>query len=270
MDGSDQSACRPVEGGPANMTWVALVERGGNCSFVAKVRNMQASGAAAVIVGDNQRSGLITMYARGKYPFFFFYSVMLRPFFFVCIVFHASCLCFVFPSHRYPLNWMEAQSRLSTTERKTKKSIQGRIGISSHPSCGRVVSFFPFFFFFVLFSVPFLGFGSMPVLFSPIPNGNLQITRLEKTSTYTMHESDFFFLNPIFYFLKKTLEDTSDVLIPSVFIAQHHYRELRYLGMELGKDYLVKLTPDDMQWYEKNITSFLPLLSRPRIFFLFL
>lgn len=27
---------------------------------------MQASGAKAVIVGDNQRGGLITMYARGK------------------------------------------------------------------------------------------------------------------------------------------------------------------------------------------------------------
>ncbi|KAI9241841.1 hypothetical protein MVEG_06629 [Podila verticillata NRRL 6337] len=128
VDGSDQSACRPVKGGPANMTWVALVERGGDCSFVAKVRNMQASGAAAVIVGDNQRNGLITMYAR---------------------------------------------------------------------------------------------------------------------------------------------EDTSDVLIPSVFIAQHHYRELRYLGMELGKEYLVKMTPDDMQWPVLDVIIFIILSPAFVVLFLY-
>ncbi|KAF9390202.1 hypothetical protein CPB97_009769 [Podila verticillata] len=128
VDGSDQSACRPVKGGPANMTWVALVERGGNCSFVAKVRNMQASGAAAVIVGDNQRNSLITMYAR---------------------------------------------------------------------------------------------------------------------------------------------EDTSDVLIPSVFIAQHHYRELRYLGMELGKEYLVKMTPDDMQWPVLDVIIFIILSPAFVVLFLY-
>ncbi|KAG0028523.1 hypothetical protein BGZ81_004639 [Podila clonocystis] len=128
LDGSDQSACRPVKGGPANMTWVALVERGGDCSFVAKVRNMQASGAAAVIVGDNQRNGLITMYAR---------------------------------------------------------------------------------------------------------------------------------------------EDTSDVLIPSVFIAQHHYRELRYLGMELGKEYLVKMTPDDMQWPVLDVIIFIILSPAFVVLFLY-
>ncbi|GJJ71214.1 hypothetical protein EMPS_03564 [Entomortierella parvispora] len=44
--------------------WVALVERGGECTFAQKVRNMQQSGAQAVIVGDNQKNGLVTMYAR--------------------------------------------------------------------------------------------------------------------------------------------------------------------------------------------------------------
>lgn len=66
LEGSDQSACTQVTGAPVNVSWVALVERGGRCGFAEKVRNMQASGAKAVIVGDNQRGGLITMYARGK------------------------------------------------------------------------------------------------------------------------------------------------------------------------------------------------------------
>ncbi|KAG0222407.1 E3 ubiquitin-protein ligase rnf13 [Mortierella sp. GBA43] len=57
------TACRPVNGPDSAVPWAALVERGGDCSFVDKVRNMQASGATAVIVGDNQRSGLITMFA---------------------------------------------------------------------------------------------------------------------------------------------------------------------------------------------------------------
>ncbi|CAI2166659.1 17406_t:CDS:2 [Funneliformis geosporum] len=43
---------------------IVLVERG-QCSFIEKVRNMQASGAIAVVVGDNERNGLITMYATG-------------------------------------------------------------------------------------------------------------------------------------------------------------------------------------------------------------
>ncbi|KAF8984726.1 hypothetical protein BGZ46_007206 [Entomortierella lignicola] len=63
----ETSACRPVNGAPKNLSWVALVERGGTCTFADKVRNMQASGAKAVIVGDNQKSGLLTMYARGRF-----------------------------------------------------------------------------------------------------------------------------------------------------------------------------------------------------------
>ncbi|KAF9206724.1 hypothetical protein BGZ49_001935 [Haplosporangium sp. Z 27] len=57
----ETTACRPVNGAPKNLSWVALVERGGTCTFADKVRNMQASGAKAVIVGDNQKSGLLTM-----------------------------------------------------------------------------------------------------------------------------------------------------------------------------------------------------------------
>ena len=50
---------------PPNASWIALVERG-ECSFVEKVRAMMRSGAAAVVVGDNEKnSGLITMYASG-------------------------------------------------------------------------------------------------------------------------------------------------------------------------------------------------------------
>jgi len=70
-DQGESTACRPVLGpsSPSNNPnpWAALVERGGDCSFVDKVRNMQASGAMAVIVGDNQHSGLITMFASGKW-----------------------------------------------------------------------------------------------------------------------------------------------------------------------------------------------------------
>ena len=45
-------------------SWIALVERGGGCSFLDKVRWMQKSGAIAVIVGNNDPSQrLLTMYA---------------------------------------------------------------------------------------------------------------------------------------------------------------------------------------------------------------
>jgi hypothetical protein len=50
---------------PANISWIALVERG-ECTFVEKVRAMQKSGASAVIVGDNEQNNmLITMYGIG-------------------------------------------------------------------------------------------------------------------------------------------------------------------------------------------------------------
>ncbi|KAF9285197.1 hypothetical protein BGZ68_004089 [Mortierella alpina] len=124
----ETTACHQVSKGPQNTSWVALVERGGDCSFVDKVRNMQASGARAVIVGDNQKSGLITMYAR---------------------------------------------------------------------------------------------------------------------------------------------EDTSDVLIPSVFITQNHYRELRYLGMELGKGFLVQMLPDEMDWPVLDAIVFIILSPAFVVLFLF-
>lgn len=46
-------------------SWIALIERG-DCSFIDKIRAMQQSGAAAVVVGDNQWDSLITMYTSGK------------------------------------------------------------------------------------------------------------------------------------------------------------------------------------------------------------
>ncbi|KAJ2781815.1 hypothetical protein GGI15_003114 [Coemansia interrupta] len=48
----------------ASESWIILIERGG-CGFVEKVRNMQASGAAAVLVGDPWYDLPITMYASG-------------------------------------------------------------------------------------------------------------------------------------------------------------------------------------------------------------
>src|SRR4051794_41171446 len=47
---------------PGLRDWVVLVERG-NCSFIEKVRNMQASGAIAVAVGDNEYNSLVAMKA---------------------------------------------------------------------------------------------------------------------------------------------------------------------------------------------------------------
>lgn len=132
------------------MTWVALVERGGNCSFVAKVRNMQESGAAAVIVGDNQRNGLITMYARGKDPIFLL-SVCNAASFFYCIsCVYASCLslCVSIPPVSLELDGNTNSERVCVWERKKS---QGRIGISSYPSCGRVDSFSLFFRLSTLF-----------------------------------------------------------------------------------------------------------------------
>ncbi|KAF9970280.1 hypothetical protein BGZ73_007031 [Actinomortierella ambigua] len=128
FDGGDQFACTPVKGAPNDRSWAALVERGGDCSFVEKVRNMQASGAGAVIVGDNQRGGLVTMYAR---------------------------------------------------------------------------------------------------------------------------------------------DDTSDVQIPSVFIAQQDYRELRYLDVELGKGFLIKLTPDEMDWPIMDVIIFIVFSPAFVIMFLY-
>ncbi|KAF9918505.1 hypothetical protein BX616_008350 [Lobosporangium transversale] len=123
------TACHPLPIAPStNGSWAALVERGGDCSFVDKVRNMQASGAKAVVVGDNQRSGLITMYAR---------------------------------------------------------------------------------------------------------------------------------------------EDASDILTPSVFIAQHHYRELRYFGNQFGKEFLIKLTPDDLNWPLLDVVIFIILSPAFVVLFLY-
>lgn len=54
-----------LKGGTENpIPWIALVERG-KCPFIDKVRSMQASGAICTIVGDNQKGGLLRMYAGG-------------------------------------------------------------------------------------------------------------------------------------------------------------------------------------------------------------
>lgn len=50
--------------------WIALVERGGNCSFASKVRVAQALGASAAVVGGGRgdtglSARLVTMYAPG-------------------------------------------------------------------------------------------------------------------------------------------------------------------------------------------------------------
>ncbi|KAK3847353.1 MAG: hypothetical protein J3R72DRAFT_431211 [Linnemannia gamsii] len=125
----ERTACRPVNATIKDVPWVALVERGGDCSFVDKVRHMEASGASAVIVGDNVKGGLLVMYSA---------------------------------------------------------------------------------------------------------------------------------------------DDTSDIHIPAVFITQNHYRELRYLGMELGRAFLVKMTPDDMNWPVLDVIIFIILSPAFVVLFLYL
>ncbi|KAI9503996.1 hypothetical protein BX070DRAFT_182960, partial [Coemansia spiralis] len=64
-DPGNADGCRPLARRmDSSKSWIMLVERG-SCGFVEKVRNMQASGAAAVLVGDPWYDLPITMYATG-------------------------------------------------------------------------------------------------------------------------------------------------------------------------------------------------------------
>ena len=65
LDRKNEKGCRVTSGRPVERPWIALVERG-DCSFIQKVRNMQRMGAVAVVVGNNDQSGLITMYSFGE------------------------------------------------------------------------------------------------------------------------------------------------------------------------------------------------------------
>lgn len=64
VEANNQKGCSKLKKKAPTEDWIALVERG-QCTFIEKVRNMQASGAIAVVVGDNEKNGLITMYATG-------------------------------------------------------------------------------------------------------------------------------------------------------------------------------------------------------------
>jgi len=64
IEPDNQKGCNKLKREVHTKSWIALVERG-QCTFIEKVRNMQASGAIAVVVGDNEKNGLITMYATG-------------------------------------------------------------------------------------------------------------------------------------------------------------------------------------------------------------
>ncbi|KAJ2663451.1 hypothetical protein IWW48_001334 [Coemansia sp. RSA 1200] len=65
VDPENADGCRPLaKRMEVSESWIMLVERG-SCGFVEKVRNMQASGAAAVFVGDPWYDLPITMYASG-------------------------------------------------------------------------------------------------------------------------------------------------------------------------------------------------------------
>ncbi|KAJ2901518.1 hypothetical protein GGI21_004679, partial [Coemansia aciculifera] len=65
VEPSNLDGCRPLSKPlDPSESWVMLVERG-SCGFAEKVRNMQASGAVAVLVGDPWYDLPITMYASG-------------------------------------------------------------------------------------------------------------------------------------------------------------------------------------------------------------
>lgn len=64
IDPDNKDACRELKTPLEDKDLIVLVDRG-SCTFIDKVRNMQASGAMAVVVGDPERNGLITMYATG-------------------------------------------------------------------------------------------------------------------------------------------------------------------------------------------------------------
>ncbi|KAG0378081.1 hypothetical protein BGX24_004778 [Mortierella sp. AD032] len=66
-------------------------------------------------------------------------------------------------------------------------------------------------------------------------------------------------------------EDSSDVTIPSVFVTQNHYRELRYLGMELGQGFLIRMASEDEDLPVLDAVVFLivsPLVVFPFLLFL--
>jgi hypothetical protein len=150
IEDDNQKGCRKLKKDVSTKNWIALVERG-QCTFIEKVRNMQASGAIAVVVGDNEKNGLITMYATGELS-----NMICIYLFFICL------FCFYYKCYFY-LHW----------------------------------SFFIIFF-------------------------------------------------PVSFFL---LGETSDVKIPSVFIAQTEYRALRSIVEKQEKEVKVQLVKDNLlQW----------------------
>ncbi|CAO3617686.1 unnamed protein product [Cunninghamella blakesleeana] len=70
--------CEPIDPPPIKK-WIALVERG-HCSFIDKVRAMQASNAEAVIIGDPHFNGWVTMYAPGNTSDIFIPSVYVAQY----------------------------------------------------------------------------------------------------------------------------------------------------------------------------------------------
>ena len=87
IEDDNQKGCSKLKREVSTKNWIALVERG-QCTFIEKVRNMQASGAIAVVVGDNEKNGLITMYATGEL------SSMICIYLFYC--YHYKCWLFFF------------------------------------------------------------------------------------------------------------------------------------------------------------------------------
>lgn len=86
-----EEGCVPLteENKPAIKDWIAIVERGG-CSFVEKVRSLQASGAKAVIIGDKHYNGWVTMYATGDASDIRIPSVYVAQYQFLSLLQHLS------------------------------------------------------------------------------------------------------------------------------------------------------------------------------------
>ena len=90
IEDDNQKGCNKLKREVSTKNWIALVERG-QCTFIEKVRNMQASGAIAVVVGDNEKNGLITMYATGELSS----MICIYLFYLLSLCFYYKCWLFL-------------------------------------------------------------------------------------------------------------------------------------------------------------------------------
>lgn len=118
--------------------------------------------------------------------------------------------------------------------KKKKKKMSGAVGIMRNAG-------FPY-----IHAALTLTCGILSTL-TVLPHPNMYDDDVNENNHNQMLES----INPSadtntpLFFMLPFIEDTSDITIPSVFISQTHYRELRYLGMELGQGFLIRMSSNE-------------------------